>query len=289
MPFKLVFVVLLLSLSLQACSTSNYSIDSYKKVNKELQKNHKFNRADLVSSYDLAKINNTNCIFAQDLGRFANEKSYAQTYLQKFKSNYHRGINLSKEAKRKIKRITNLLLNLQNKYKILTNNDYHQVKKIAKSDLGKTNSTKTLAKLDGIISHLPLMLPSYNPCISSSYGVRKHPISKELKMHCGIDLVAHHLAPIYASASGKISFVGNKNGYGVIVEISHGGNIKTKYAHLKKTFVKKGQKVIRGQAIALQGKSGNAKGDHLHFEINLAGNHINPYDFIGHNYECYNN
>ena len=60
-----------------------------------------------------------------------------------------------------------------------------------------------------------------------------------------------------------------------------------KYTHLKKTFVKKGQKVIRSQAIALQGRSGNAHGDHLHFEIHIAGKHVNPYDFIGHNYECF--
>ena len=284
-----IICVFLLSLLLQACSTtSHYSIESYKKVRNELQKTYKLNRPDLVLSYDLARTNNTNCIFSKDFGLFANEKAYAQTYVQKFKSKYHSGVHLSKEAKLKIKKISDLLIKLQNKYKILTENNYHKVKKISSSDFSKVNSSKELAKLDQITSHIPLMLPSYNACFSSGYGIRKHPISKTSRMHCGIDLVAIQKAPIYASATGKVSFVGTQNGYGVVVEINHENNIKTKYAHLKQTFVKKGQKVIRGQAIAIQGRSGNAKKDHLHFEVHLAGKHINPYDFMGHNYKCGN-
>jgi murein DD-endopeptidase MepM/ murein hydrolase activator NlpD len=169
----------------------------------------------------------------------------------------------------------------------LTKNHYQNVKRIAKADFNKIHSKAELDKLDQITSNLPLMLPSYNSYISSNYGIRKHPDNKKYKMHCGIDLVANYHAPIYASATGKVSFVGHQNGYGTTVEISHENNIKTKYTHLKKAFVKKGQKVIRSQAIALQGRSGNAHGDHLHFEIHIAGKHVNPYDFIGHNYECF--
>ncbi|MCP5375160.1 MAG: potassium-transporting ATPase subunit KdpA [Rickettsiaceae bacterium] len=184
-------------------------------------------------------------------------------------------------------KITTLLTKLQNKYKILTKKHYQNVKRIARTDFNKINSKAELTELDQITSNLPLMLPSYNSYISSNYGIRKHPGNKKYKMHCGIDLVANYHAPIYASATGKVSFVGHQNGYGTTVEISHENNIKTKYTHLKKTFVKKGQKVIRSQAIALQGRSGNAHGDHLHFEIHIAGKHVNPYDFIGHNYECF--
>lgn len=280
--------VLLLALLLQACGTSKYSIDSYQKVSNEIQKTYKLNRTDLVLSYDLARLDNTNCLFSKDLGLFANEKVYAQTYLQKFKSKYRSKVHLSREAKLKVKKISNLLIKLQNKYQILTKNNYQNIKNIATSDFSGVNPSKELAKLDKLISHLPLMLPAYNAYVSSSYGVRKHPITKERKIHCGVDLVAGQKSAIYASAAGKISFVGVQNGYGVVVEINHGNDIKTKYAHLHKTFVRLGQKVIRGQAIALQGRSGSAVGDHLHFEIHLAGNHINPYDFIGHNYECAN-
>ncbi|NBU53063.1 MAG: M23 family metallopeptidase [Alphaproteobacteria bacterium] len=279
--------ILLLPFLLQACSTTKYSIDSYKKLTSDLQKNYKIKRADLVLSYDLARIDSTSCIFSKELGLFANDKIYAQKYLQKFKEKYRSNTPFAKEAKLKVQKITTLLTRLQNKYKILAKNHYQNVKKIAKADFTKVNSKAELAKLDQITSHLPLMLPSYNSYISSNYGIRKHPSNKKHKMHCGIDLVAGYHAPIYASANGKVSFVGHQNGYGTTVEISHENNIKTKYTHLKKTFVKKGQKVIRSQAIALQGRSGNAHGDHLHFEIHIAGKHVNPYDFIGHNYECF--
>jgi murein DD-endopeptidase MepM/ murein hydrolase activator NlpD len=285
MFLKFIFV-LLLPFLLQACSTTKYSIESYKKVNNELKKTYKLTRPDLISNYNLVKLDDTNCIFSKDLGLFANEKIYAQTYLQKFKSKHRSGLHLSKEAELKIRKISNILIRLQNKYKILTDKNYSSVKKIAKSDFNKANPREDLAKLDQIISHLPLMLPSYNAYCSSNYGIRKHPVSKRYKMHCGVDLAAHHQAPIYASASGTVSFIGKQNGYGTVVEINHGNNIKTKYAHLKKTFVRKEQKVIRAQVIALQGRSGSTRGDHLHFEVHLAGNHINPYDFIGHNYEC---
>lgn len=227
-------LIFFFSLLLQACSTtSNYSIDSYKKVSRQLQKSYKLNKPHLVLSYDLARVDNTSCIFSKDFGLFANEKLHAQTYLQKFKTKYHSTAHLSKEAKLKIKKITNLLIKLQKKHKLLNKNNYYKVTKIAKLNFNKINAGKELEKLDQIISHLPLMLPSYNPCISSRYGIRKHPINKKRKMHCGIDLVSTKKAPIYASANGKISFVGIQNGYRVVVEIQHGNNLKTKYAHLK--------------------------------------------------------
>ncbi len=286
MTTRFIFI-LILSLLLQACSTThNYSIDSYTKVRNKLQKTYKLSSSDLVLTYDLARINNTNTIFSKDFGLFANDKIYAQTYLQKFKSKSYSSSELSKEAKLKIKKITNLLIKLQSKYKILNNSNYRKLTKIAKSDFKKFTPSQGLAKLDHIISHIPLMLPSYNAYLSSGYGMRKHPISRNFKMHNGVDLVAGITkAPIYASANGKVSFVGTKNCYGIIVEINHGNNITTKYAHLSRTFVKKGQKLIRGQVIGIEGKTGNAKGEHLHFEVQLNGKFINPYDFVGHNYE----
>lgn len=286
MCMRFTFILILFFL-LQACSTTKYSIDSYKKLTSDLQKTYKTKRADLILSYDLAEIDNTSCIFSKDLGLFANDKIYAQKYLQKFKEKYRSNTPFGKEANLKVQKITTLLTKLQNKYKILTKKHYQNVKRIAKADFNKIDSKAELDKLDQITSNLPLMLPSYNSYISSNYGMRKHPGNKKYKMHCGIDLVANYHAPIYASATGKVSFVGHQNGYGTTVEISHKNNIKTKYTHLKKAFVKKGQKVIRSQAIALQGRSGNAHGDHLHFEIHIAEKYVNPYDFIGHNYECF--
>lgn len=277
---------LLLFLLLDACSTTHYSIDSYKQVSKEISKTYNLSRADLVLSYDLARLDNSSCIFSKELGLFANEKAYAKGYLQRFKSHYRSPKYLSLEARGKIKKLSSLLIKLQGKYKVLSKRDFDKVKKLSKADLTKIDARGELIKLDRMTAHIPLMLPSYNPCFSSGYGNRKHPISKQYKMHCGVDLVAKEKAPIYAAAYGRVSFVGKRNGYGTVVEIEHGPLFKTRYAHLKDSLVRTGQKVIRGQAIGLQGCSGNAVGEHLHFEIHIAGTHVNPYDFIGYNYEC---
>ena len=116
---RFTFILILLFL-LQACSTTKYSIDSYKKLTSDLQKTYKVKRADLILIYDLAKIGNTSCIFSKDLGLFANDKIYAQKYLQKFKEKYRSNTPFGKEANLKVQKITTLLTNLQNKYKILT-------------------------------------------------------------------------------------------------------------------------------------------------------------------------
>jgi hypothetical protein len=116
--------ILLLPFLLQACSTTKYSIDSYKKLTSDLQKNYKIKRADLVLSYDLARIDSTSCIFSKELGLFANDKIYAQKYLQKFQEKYRSNTPFAKEAKLKVQKITTLLTRLQNKYKILAKNHY---------------------------------------------------------------------------------------------------------------------------------------------------------------------
>ena len=96
-----------------------------------------------------------------------------------------------------------------------------------------------------------------------------HPILHKIKAHNGVDYAAKRNTPVKASGDGVVSFVGNKSGYGRTVEIKHGGNIKTLYAHLerfnKKTKV--GAKVKQGDIIAYVGDSGQATGPHLHFEF----------------------
>lgn len=280
------FIFLILTSASLASCTGKYSVDSYKQISRTLRKDYKIGRADLVLEYDLASIDNSNCIFAKDFGLFANEKTYAQRYLNKFRAKHPSSEHFSEEAKIKIRKILSLLLELQNKYQFLSNSNYQRVKALSRADSIKMDPKQELAHLDEISAHLPLMMPSYNPYISSRYGNRKHPSNGQYKMHCGIDLAAKNMAPIYASARGKVSFVGKQKHYGLLVEIDHGKGFKTRYAHLKQTFVHNRQKVIRGEVIGLQGSSGNAKGEHLHFEIHNYGKHLDPYDFIGHNYEC---
>ena len=106
--------------------------------------------------------------------------------------------------------------------------------------------------------------------ISSHFNPnRMHPILHKIKAHNGVDYAAKRNTPVMASGDGVISFVGYKSGYGRTVEIKHGGNIKTLYAHLEKfnTRTKVGSKIKQGEIIGYVGDSGRATGTHLHFEF----------------------
>ena len=106
--------------------------------------------------------------------------------------------------------------------------------------------------------------------ISSHFNPnRMHPILHKIKAHNGVDYAARRNTPVKASGDGVISFIGRQSGYGRTVEIKHGGNIKTLYAHLERfnTKLKVGSKVKQGEIIAYVGDSGQATGPHLHFEF----------------------
>jgi murein DD-endopeptidase MepM/ murein hydrolase activator NlpD len=106
--------------------------------------------------------------------------------------------------------------------------------------------------------------------ISSHFNPnRMHPILHKIKAHNGVDYAAKRNTPVKASGDGVISFIGRQSGYGRTVEIKHGGNIKTLYAHLERfnTKLKAGSKVKQGEIIAFVGDSGQATGPHLHFEF----------------------
>lgn len=112
--------------------------------------------------------------------------------------------------------------------------------------------------------------PVANPDISSRFGQRRG------RLHAGIDLRAPRGTAIRASASGRVSFAGRKRGYGRLVILDHGGSIKTLYAHNSRNLVRQGQAVEQGEVIATVGQSGNATGNHLHFEIRRQGKAVNP-------------
>ncbi len=111
--------------------------------------------------------------------------------------------------------------------------------------------------------------------ITSKYGQRKS------GFHHGLDIAAPKGSPIYAAKSGLITFAGWRSSiYGYAVDIDHGGNQKTVYAHASQVLVKKGQKVNQGQIIAKVGATGNATGPHVHFEIHLEGKPVDPQKYL---------
>ncbi len=100
------------------------------------------------------------------------------------------------------------------------------------------------------------------------------------RMHKGTDFAAAHGAPIYATADGVVTFAGRQSGYGNIVKIQHDFGIETRYAHLSAINVKKGQKVSLGRKIGAMGNTGRSTGTHLHYEVRINGEAINPMIYI---------
>ena len=116
-----------------------------------------------------------------------------------------------------------------------------------------------------LFAHIPAMNPIRGGIISDGFGVRYHPILHMRLMHEGIDLVADVGTPVHATGDGTVSYVGQRGGYGNVVEIDNGFGYSTVYGHLEKALVREGQKVKRGQVIALSGDSGLSTGPHLHY------------------------
>lgn len=116
--------------------------------------------------------------------------------------------------------------------------------------------------------------------LSSYYGVRKDPFSGKATMHKGIDFAGKEDAPIIATGSGIVTWVGKRYGYGELVEINHGDGVKTRYGHNKTILVSIGDVVEKGQSIALMGSTGRSTGPHVHYEILRNNKHINPLKFV---------
>ena len=115
--------------------------------------------------------------------------------------------------------------------------------------------------------------------ISSHFSTgRKHPILHRIRAHKGVDYAAPYGTPIKAAGNGKVTFLGNKNGYGKTIVLQHGRNYSTLYAHMAnfKAKLKKGSHVKQGEIIGYVGHTGLATGDHLHYEFHVNGKHKNP-------------
>jgi len=133
---------------------------------------------------------------------------------------------------------------------------------------------------DNIQSAIPQGSPSKEGWISSYYGNRIDPFNGKKAFHHGIDIAGKSGSDVLAVADGIISWIGKRTGYGQLVEIDHGNGYITRYAHNKTLIVKKGDRVNRGQAIALMGSTGRSTGPHVHFEVLRDGKKINPYSFV---------
>jgi murein DD-endopeptidase MepM/ murein hydrolase activator NlpD len=115
-----------------------------------------------------------------------------------------------------------------------------------------------------------------NGRITSTFGMRRHPILGYVRMHSGLDFGAAYGSPIYAASDGVVAFAGRKGGYGNFVQINHGGGLATGYGHMSRFATGGGQRVRQGQIIGYVGSSGLSTGPHLHYELYRGGKAINP-------------
>ena len=125
--------------------------------------------------------------------------------------------------------------------------------------------------------------PSVRPTkgwVSSRFGPRNSPFTNQKEFHRGVDISSRMKTPIIAPADGIVASISYNHGYGKLLSINHGYRLNTKYGHLAKVLVKKGQYVKRGQKIALVGNTGRTTGPHLHYEVYLNGVPVDPFRYI---------
>ena len=135
---------------------------------------------------------------------------------------------------------------------------------------------------EDMLSHLPAIQPIANKDLkrmASGYDYRIHPIYQTRIFHEGMDFSCDIGTPVYATADGVIKKARWERGYGYLITIDHGYGYETRYAHLKSFKVRAGQKVVRGETIALSGNSGQSSGPHVHYEVLQKGRPVNPANY----------
>lgn len=140
--------------------------------------------------------------------------------------------------------------------------------------LGVVNPGLNWRRGKGVLSY-----PS-DGILTSGFGYRVHPILGYARFHSGLDFGIDYGAPIRAAAAGKVLFAGWYGGYGQTIILDHGNNVTTLYGHTSEIFVSEGQTVQRGQTIGAVGSTGLSTGPHLHFEVRLSSEPVDPTEYL---------
>lgn len=156
---------------------------------------------------------------------------------------------------------------------------------VASPDISRAN--RVIEKLGTVqayrrgLERLPISHPvAASVRMTSPYGMRRHPVSGRTKMHTGIDWAAPRGTPILSTADGVVKRAGRMSGYGNIVIVQHDFGLETYYAHLNSIDVRDGQRVSRGQKIGGMGTTGVSTGVHLHYEVRVNGQPVNPITYV---------
>lgn len=134
---------------------------------------------------------------------------------------------------------------------------------------------ENLARLQQAHEAMPQLWPVDGP-VNSAFGWRRDPFGRRWKFHGGLDIGADYGTPILATGAGVVSFAGWHAGNGKMIELDHGSGIVTRYSHASSLLVNEGDEIFAGETIALVGSSGRSTGAHLHYELFLEGERVDP-------------
>lgn len=279
-------VVLLFFLS--SCGGGNQSKKFLLNITTNINKKCGINSGDIVAKYELTgKINKK--LFGLNYAKAINNSADNQKFITNFSKEYKNLDQLEKNAKLKIDKLISHLLLIEDKHKIFPSGfvKYLESKKIAinsgdshTNHINHKNNLHILKHIDQYAKVTPIFYPLDKFQITSKFGKRSRPNSKNSQFHKGIDLAGAKNSLIYSGGDGIIEEIGRAQGYGNMIVIRHNKNLKTRYAHLNKIFVQEGQDVIAGQKLGLQGATGVATGDHLHYEVIVRHEPVDPFDFL---------
>jgi len=174
-------------------------------------------------------------------------------------------------------------LDLKESHKSLIREMHEQVGELnSAAQVQKEGFKSLLHELDEK-KYLLACTPAIKPAkgvYTSRFGRRKSPFTGLWEFHKGLDIAGPIGTPVIAAAAGSVTFAGSKGAYGKVMIINHGHGLITRYAHLSRFLKKPGEKVKRGEKIALMGNTGRSTGPHLHYEVNLNGIPVDPKKYI---------
>ena len=136
-------------------------------------------------------------------------------------------------------------------------------------------------RLKALMPFMPVRMPLLGDAsVSSPFGYRADPFLGRLALHPGVDLIEAYGDEIHAAGAGRVVHAGPMGGYGMMVEIDHGNGLTTRYAHMSQALVAEGQDVAQGAVLGRIGSSGRSTGPHLHYEVRVDGEPVDPERYL---------
>jgi murein DD-endopeptidase MepM/ murein hydrolase activator NlpD len=155
-----------------------------------------------------------------------------------------------------------------------------ETSKLSSKEIQVFEQLDKMDTLERVVEKLPLAIPMRQFKYTSGFGSRYDPFTGRLARHMGIDFSGPSGAPVYATQDGRVATSGWKGSYGNTIDLEHALGVSTRYGHLSRIMVNKGDKIKKGQLIGIQGSTGRSTGPHLHYEVRYDDNPLNPKNFI---------